>query len=273
MIKKHASLAAAIAAVSVALVVPTIARAQRGSAGIVRGPVAAPAPARPAPSSGVRVNVSRNRSAVRGTAASTPRNRQDGLGFAGGFPLGLQDLLNLTPNNGFNWQFVNSINQDLGVKAFIDPVTQIEVAQAERLLRSTGGAFGGAYILGGGGYYYPPEAEENAQAGEQGPPAEGQTPQGAPPQVIVLQQAPAQQAAPQAQAEAPASEEIPDRGEFTLVLHSGKEIQAVAFTHAKDRIVYITPDGGRLTLPAADLDANATVRVNQERGTPLQLPL
>lgn len=39
---------------------------------------------------------------------------------------------------------------------------------------------------------------------------------------------------------------------------------------ARDR--YITRDGTRRTLAFSDLDADVTVRVNQERGTPLQLP-
>jgi hypothetical protein len=62
-------------------------------------------------------------------------------------------------------------------------------------------------------------------------------------------------------------------GQFTLVLQSGKQIDAVAFTRTSDRIVYITADGNRRTIAASDLNSEATVRVNQERGTPLELPL
>jgi hypothetical protein len=51
------------------------------------------------------------------------------------------------------------------------------------------------------------------------------------------------------------------------------QIEAVAFTHMKDRIVYVTRDGSRRTIALSDLDGDATVRLNQERGTPLQLPL
>ena len=64
---------------------------------------------------------------------------------------------------------------------------------------------------------------------------------------------------------------LPDVGSFTLVLHDGKQIQAVAFSRIKDRIAYITPDGARRTIEAVDLDSDATVRVNQDRGTPLEL--
>ncbi len=39
----------------------------------------------------------------------------------------------------------------------------------------------------------------------------------------------------------------------------------------KDHIVYITADGTRRTIAVTDLDSDATVRVNQERGTTLQL--
>jgi len=86
---------------------------------------------------------------------------------------------------------------------------------------------------------------------------------------MVLQQAPAQPPAAEPQSSAP----IPDEGEFTLVLRGGKAIQVVAFTHMKERIVYIDTDGSRHTIAADELDSDATVRVNQERGTPLQLPL
>jgi hypothetical protein len=277
MNRNHAMLTAALAIASFALLGSPIARAQRAP---VRSMSAAPAPVpvsgRRVTSSGVRVNS--NRSGVRrstATSAST-QHAADAFGIGGGFPLSLQDLLNITPNSGFNWQFVNAINQDLPIKAFIDPVTQIEVAQAEHLLGSTRGAFSGAYILGGGGYYVPPESEEGAQGAEQTQYPETQPEQGSqpPPQIIVLQQAPVQQPSQPSGAEAaPPEEELPAQGEFTLVLRNGKQLETVAFTRANDKIVYITPNGGRLTIAAADLDADATVRINQERGTPLELPL
>ena len=69
------------------------------------------------------------------------------------------------------------------------------------------------------------------------------------------------------------SESLPDEGEFTLILRSGQEIEAVAFTRVDDRIVYITLGGGRRTVTLRELDVDATVRLNQERGTPLQIPL
>ena len=69
------------------------------------------------------------------------------------------------------------------------------------------------------------------------------------------------------------SESLPDEGQFTLILRSGQEIEAVAFTRVDDRIVYITTGGGRHTVAVHELDVDATVRLNQERGTPLQIPL
>jgi len=56
-------------------------------------------------------------------------------------------------------------------------------------------------------------------------------------------------------------------------LRSGQEIEAVAFTRVNDRIVYITLNGGRRTVAVREVDIDATVRLNQERGTPLQMPL
>jgi hypothetical protein len=154
-------------------------------------------------------------------------------------------------------------NQDLGIRAAIDPATQLRLAVAERLLRDNRSVFGGGgyYLLdGGGAYVIPTKESEPSQETQQ-------------PQIIFLQQAPAQQSniqpTPEPQAEAP----VRDIGEFTLVLRNGKNIPAVAFTHMKERIVYIGTDGSRHTIATDELDSDATVRVNEERGTPLQSPL
>ncbi len=79
--------------------------------------------------------------------------------------------------------------------------------------------------------------------------------------------------APQSAADHEAQDPLPDEGEFTLVLTDGRWIQAVAFTHANDSIVYITAAGSRYSIAANELDSDSTLRVNQERGTPLQSPL
>lgn len=219
---------------------------------------------------GVRVNRSRgfNRAVA---PANDGRNRraENGSGF-GGAPVDLQQLLNITPTNGFDWQYVNSINRDLPLKAIVDPVTQLEIAQAEHLLRIGGGQFSGAYILGGGyGYYMPQEAAETAASadGEEMQAVGQESSENTQPRVIVLQQ---KAAAGQSQESAPPT--IPDEAPLTLVLRDGRKIQAIAFTVVDAQIVYITPDGARKTIDIAELDSAATVRLNQENGTPLQLP-
>ena len=164
--------------------------------------------------------------------------------------------------NGIN--FVT--NQDIGLEAAIDPATQWRLAIAERALQNIGGVFpgNGFFLLDGGGAYAVPVEGEQAV----------QQPQ---PQVIVLQQAPAQPTQtqtvqPEALPATPAAP-LPDIGQFTLVLRNGSQVQAVAFTRANDQIVYITADGNRRTIASSDLDSDATMRVNEERGTPLKLPL
>jgi hypothetical protein len=66
---------------------------------------------------------------------------------------------------------------------------------------------------------------------------------------------------------------LPDVGSFTLVMRDGTQVDALAFTRAQDKIIYITPDGGRRTVAVSDIDSDSTARVNEERGTPLQSPL
>ena len=149
--------------------------------------------------------------------------------------------------------------------AAIDPATEWRLAVAERFDRERRNFFGpgGYYLLDGGGAYVPPEPARAE------PPQQSQQPQ-----LIVLDEAPGQPRAPPSAREPAAQDSLPpDEGQFTLVLHDGKQLQAVAFTHMKDRIVYIGPDGDRRSIAPADLDPDATARVNQERGTPLQLPL
>ncbi|HEY4948766.1 MAG TPA: hypothetical protein VIH88_00395 [Candidatus Acidoferrales bacterium] len=73
--------------------------------------------------------------------------------------------------------------------------------------------------------------------------------------------------------EAEQQEPLPDVGTLTLVLRDGTHLDVVAFTMTQGQVVYITPEGRRLTISSDIFDADATQRVNQERGTPMQLPL
>jgi hypothetical protein len=212
-------------------------------------------------------------------------------GFAGD-PISLQQLLDPYPAYGFDFEHLNAINRDLEMKAFIDPATQMRIATAERRLRHSprAGTGSGFYVLDGGGAYAIPddssgdvnvdqgEAAGQAQQGDDQA-AQGQQAQGtrrAQQPIIIIQQPSAEQpagesnGAPEAQEEAAS---LRDVGQFTLVTRDGMEIEAVAFTRVKDKLVYITSEGARYTLALRDLDSDETVRVNQERGTPLQLPL
>ncbi len=192
----------------------------------------------------------------------------DALGDGGGgVPLSIQELLNISPNSGFNWQHVNTINADLPIKALIDPVTQLEVAQAVRLLRLTGPPFPAA----GGGVYYAPSDTEEAQTTVEPEGSSTEPPQNPPQnQVIILQPAAAQplQRPNDDNDQVTTKEETPDQSGLVLVLRSGKQIRVAAFMRENDRIVYITPEGDRLSIAAGDLDPGTTARVNSERGTP-----
>jgi hypothetical protein len=185
-------------------------------------------------------------------------NSGNGFILSGATSFDLGQLLNNVPGLGFDYEFLDAMNQNLGERAFIDPVTQQDLALAQRLSQ-TGSGFAGFVPFFGGGYYAEP-AEEQQQ-----------------PPVVIEQQpqtAPASESESEsstAPVEAPAP--LPDVGEFVLVLQNGDKIKAVAFTRQSDQIVYITKDGVRQSFPAADLDAARTQQINQQRGTPLQLSL
>ena len=187
------------------------------------------------------------------------------------FPSGsFVDLSNLgpflntsTPGLGFDFPHLAALNHDLGTRAIIDPVTQHELALGEQLLNNERGVATSAFVPFFGGADYSEPAAYQQQ----------------PPQIIVLQQ-PAQQtqpaeeaAPPAASSAAPEEPPLPPVGEFVLVLRSGKQIKAVAFTRQDDSIVYVTSDGARNSFPSTELDAAATEQINQQHGTPLKLSL
>jgi hypothetical protein len=172
------------------------------------------------------------------------------------------------PNSRYTCPYSNPISCDLPVNSLIDPVTQLELAQSGRIGRNFRGSGASGLYIFGGGYYVPAEPDQDQGAPNAAEQAEGQDDQRQPEE----QQAEQNASEPGNYAE-DASPSVRDEGQFTLVLNDGTQIQALAFSHSKDKIVYITPEGGRASVPFSDLDADATVRVNQERGTPLQLPL
>jgi len=260
-LKRECGVAAAL--LMAALVGPGVAHAQRGGVAVAGARASAAVrvqPATPARARSSSTQSTRSRRAASVSAGNSSFFFDNGFGGFGTGANTIQELLNPVPNPGFSYDHLFALNQNLGLMAFIDPATQARLAVAERVLRSTPFAGGGTFLLDGGGSYVVPMVNDQPQAQ----------------QPIIIVQQPARQAAVAPAVEQPAqeaSEPLPDEGEFTLVLRDGTHIEAAAFTHRGDSIVYITPSGNRRTMAAGDLDAGATVRVNQERGTPLQSPL
>jgi hypothetical protein len=149
------------------------------------------------------------------------------------------------------------------------------------------------YILGVGGYYYAAPADASGDQAQESAEVEGQ--QADESQAGVTNDrnddrsverdgeradnrddGPSEAIAPapvRAQQQAEEQEPLPDVGTLTLVLRDGSRLDVVAFTMTQGQVIYITPEGRRLAIAAEILDADATQRVNQERGTPMQLPL
>ncbi len=157
-------------------------------------------------------------------------------------------------------------NLNWPIEAAIDPATQWRLFESQKFLGNAVFPGTGFYLVDGGYYEAPSDTAETDQTAQQ-PEAQ----QGGVEQV--------QRSAPSAEASASSGQEVTsaslpeDVGEFVLVLRNGTQIQAVAFSRSGDRIVYITADGLRRTLALADVDTQSTVRINQERGTQVQLPL
>jgi hypothetical protein len=262
-------------ATAVLLVIPTFSQAQRAT-GDFRAAPSASASAPAVHNTAVRAHSGNRPANGHGVRpASAARSANSSLGID---PLSTQQILD--PLSAFGFDFAHAIAmRDEQLKAFIDPATQQRLALAERRARrkpKNGNGF--IFLDGGGAYVLPaePGTDLNPDADAQTAQDQGQD------QEQGTRQERAQQASQQERLELEAknarlaqeqSQSLPDEGEFTLILRSGQEIEAVAFTRVDDRIVYITTGGGRHTVAVRDLDVDATVRLNQERGTPLQIPL
>jgi len=149
------------------------------------------------------------------------------------------------------------------------------------------------YILGVGGYYYAAPADAPGDQAQDSAEVEGQQADEQQAGVTIDRYGDRHEARDSERADnrddgpseansaAPAGERqeteqqepLPDVGTLTLVLRDGSRLDVVAFTMTQGQVVYITPEGRRLTISAEIFDADATQRLNQERGTPMQLPL
>ncbi|HUK54090.1 MAG TPA: hypothetical protein VL099_12440 [Candidatus Binatia bacterium] len=164
------------------------------------------------------------------------------------------------PGLGFDYTHWAAVNSNLGVRALIDPVTQLEIAQAIQLRGAGTGYFPGFYAPYGGA----PIVIESPSA--VAAPEADAAPAQQPPIIVVTP--PAATPAPVQAQEQP----LTDPGEFVLVRRDGRLLFAVAFTSADGRVVYVTKDGLRRTIPLDQLDVDSTQRMNEERGTSVQLP-
>lgn len=205
---------------------------------------------------------------ARNTVSPRTRSRLSSTSQFDGGSFGVFNPIATTGLGFGNFGFLGSQNQNLAIEAAIDPATQWRLYEARKFLGNAGFTGSGFYLLDDGAYYaVPSDSADTDQSPQQ------QQPQ----QPIVIVQAPqnGQQTEASAQSEQSAAYEqsAEEVGQFVIVLRSGKQIQAVAFSRSGDRIIYITAEGTRHSLALADVDTQSTVRVNDERGTPVQLSL
>ncbi|MGB0002492.1 MAG: hypothetical protein WBQ04_20405 [Candidatus Acidiferrales bacterium] len=271
-------------AAAVLLVLPTFSQAQHAT-GTFRAAPSAPASAPVAHSTAMRAHTATRSSGARVVRAASPTRASAGANvpadLVGSDGLSVQQILNPFPSDGFDFAHLAAIHKDHDIKALIDPATQVKLALAERRMRRKPKAANGFIFLDGGGAYVLPvvpgtdlNSDADAQVAQQQGQDQGQDGQAASEERAPRESQQMEQLeADNARLAQEQSESLPDEGEFTLILRSGQEIEAVAFTRVDDRIVYITLGGGRRAVAVRELDVDATVRLNQERGTPLQIPL
>jgi hypothetical protein len=164
-------------------------------------------------------------------------------------------------------------DQDLAIKALIDPVTEARLALAAK---EAGYARGTSFVpvyWGAGGYYSPDSSAAPLDDSSNEPSNEpANTENKQQPQIIVLQpSSPSADNPAEPEASPEPQPKLPDVGEFTLVFKNGKKTEAVAYTRQGERIVYVTKDGTRHFVDVADIDLATTQRVNEASGASFQL--
>lgn len=81
------------------------------------------------------------------------------------------------------------------------------------------------------------------------------------------------QGAPQSNpAQAPAVDRVVVTSEYVLLRRDGGVLFANAFSVQSGQMIYITPEGNRRKITLAELDVDATRKMNEERGTNISLP-
>jgi hypothetical protein len=166
-----------------------------------------------------------------------------------------------TPGLGFDFVHFAAINRGAGVRALIDPVTQHQLALALRLQAATTPVSPFFFSPFGGGT--PIVVESPIVVVPQAPASEG-------PHASVQERRPSESYF-EAQ-RAPQEEPGRDAGEFVLVQLDGRLLFAVGFTAEPGRVVYVTREGLRRSISLTQLDVDATQRMNEERGTSIQIP-
>jgi len=166
------------------------------------------------------------------------------------------------PGLGFDYTHLAAVNRNLGVRALIDPVTQHRLA-LERGIRRDLGRRGGVVAPA-----FPVVVNSIVI---------NVTPQ--PPVVIIQEPEPERieraryiEEAPSAPAaQPPFYEPEASASELVFIRRDGSLLFAVAYTVRAARVVYVTRDGLRRSVPLADLDLDASREMNEARGSFLQL--
>ena len=188
--------------------------------------------------------------------------------FTGGFGLSTVPFVG-TPSPGFSFTHQAALNQNLAVKALIDPATQAQLALERQIRRSTpivpiAPFFPTTTVIV---VQQPPVVIINDPGSE--PEAEdGLTlvaGRAAPRRARMQEPEPVETPRELVRPAEPAPP-VPDLDEMVLVRRDGKLIFVVAFSAQGERVVYVTKEGHRRSMLLAELDSEATRAFNEERG-------
>ncbi len=171
------------------------------------------------------------------------------------------------PGLGFDYTHLAAVNRNLSTRALIDPATQHRLALERQIRRETPVASGPAFPVVVNSIV--------VNVAPQPPVVIVQEPE-AEPEYERLQRARYLERLEQSQREevpaAPLYEPpLRESDELVFIRRDGSLVFAVGFVARGERLIYITREGHRRSLPIVDLDLAATREMNEARGTSLQL--
>jgi hypothetical protein len=170
------------------------------------------------------------------------------------------------PSPGFSFEHQAALNQNLALKAAIDPATQHRLA-FERKMRASSTATSRISFFSTTQVIIVPQPPVVILNEPESAPRDEELTLAAGPGVTRRRHEPEPVESPgELLAPQPAAPPLTELNEIVLVRRDGKLVFVVAYSRQGERLVYVMRDGLRRSMLTSEIDAEATRLINEERG-------